>query len=169
MGNSDSQDSPWLRLGGSHHLPLYIILCTSPRGPHLNGFLSQDSQMGVPKSSQLGLLRLWRPITSCADLRLRWSLKQSCNHGQDLSNVMLHATCTWGKRVDSWLLMVRSQTASLTPALSFDHNLCFRCPNGRCEPILDIYTLIAFQWYKELFKPMGFVPYICALKIQESI
>jgi hypothetical protein len=48
------------------------------------------------------------------------------------------------------------------------HNLCFRCPNGQCEPILDIYVLIAFQCCKELFKPMGFDPYNCVLKIRES-
>ncbi len=36
--------------------------------------------------------------------------------------------------------MVKSQTANLTPNLSFGHNLCFKCPNGSCEPILDIYV-----------------------------
>ncbi len=44
-GNKDTQDSPRLRLWGSHHLPLYSILCTSPWGPHPNGFLSRDSQI----------------------------------------------------------------------------------------------------------------------------
>jgi hypothetical protein len=65
--------------------------------------------------------------------------------------------------------VVGSQTASLTPGLSFDHNLCFRCPNGQCEPILDIYALIAFQWYEEIFKEMGFDPWNYALEIRESI
>ncbi len=37
-GNTDTQDSPWPGLGGSHHLPPYSILCTSPRGLHPNGF-----------------------------------------------------------------------------------------------------------------------------------
>ncbi len=32
--NMDSQDSPWPELGGSHHLPLYNILCVSPQGQH---------------------------------------------------------------------------------------------------------------------------------------
>jgi hypothetical protein len=27
----------------------------------------------------------------------------------------------------------------------FCHNLCYRCPNGPCKPIFDIYTLLAFQ------------------------
>jgi len=51
----DIQVSPWLGLGGSHHLSPYGIFCASPRGPHSNGILSQDSQMGVPKFSKLGL------------------------------------------------------------------------------------------------------------------
>jgi hypothetical protein len=51
----------------------------------------------------------------------------------------------------------------------FGHNLCFKCPNGQCKPILDIYTLITFQWYKELFKVMSFGPFNCILKVRESI
>jgi len=36
--NTDTQDSPRPGLGGSHHLPPYSILWTSPWGPHPNGF-----------------------------------------------------------------------------------------------------------------------------------
>ncbi len=43
---------------------------------------------------------------------------------------------------------------------SFDHNLCFRCLNGSCKPILDIYVPRAFQWYKKLFKPSSLTPII---------
>jgi hypothetical protein len=71
---------------------------------------------------------------------------------------MSHATYTWGNWGDFWLLMLGSQTVNLTLDLSVGHNLCFKCPNGWCEPILDIYISIAFQWYKKLFKPMGFDP-----------
>jgi len=71
MGNSDSQDSAWPGLGGSHHLPPYSILRASPRGPHPNGILSRDSQMGVSKLPKLGLLRFWGPIILHADLGLR--------------------------------------------------------------------------------------------------
>jgi hypothetical protein len=66
-------------------------------------------------------------------------------------------------------LMVASQTANLTLGLSFGHNLCLRCPNGPCKPILNIYVSISFQWYKGLFELMGLDPYNCALKIRESI
>jgi hypothetical protein len=58
------------RTWGSHHLPLYSILCTSPQGPHPNGFLSWDSQVGVPKFPHMGLLRFWRHITWHENLRL---------------------------------------------------------------------------------------------------
>ncbi len=51
----------------------------------------------------------------------------------------------------------------------FAHNLCLICPNGSCEPISNIYISIAFHWYKELFKPMGFDSCNRPLKIRESI
>jgi hypothetical protein len=111
--------------------------------------------LGVPKLSKLKLTRLWGPITLCANLRLRWGLKQSYSPCRELSNGMSHATFTQGNRVDFWLLVVRSQITNLIPDFSFGHNLCFRYPNGSCEPILDIYIPIAFQWYKKLFKPLG--------------
>jgi hypothetical protein len=138
MGNSDSQDSPQLGLGGSHHLPPYSILCGCPRDPHPNGFLSWDSQVKVSKLPRLGLPQLWGPITLQVDFRWRWGLKQSCSLRWDLSSGISHTTCTQVNWVDSWLLVVRSQIANSTPGPSFGHNMCFRCPNGQCEPILDI-------------------------------
>ncbi len=137
-GHSDTQNSPPPGLGGSHHLPPYIILCASPQGSHPNGFLSQDSHLGVPKFPQLRLLQLWGHITYYADLWLQWGLKQSCSPCQDLSNSMSHVGYTQGNWVDSWHLVVGSQTTNLTPGLYFCHNLCFRCPNGQYEPILEI-------------------------------
>jgi hypothetical protein len=114
------------------------------------------SQVGVPKLPKFGLSWLWSPITLCVDLRLRWGLKQSCSPRWELFNGMSHATCTQGNRGDSWLLVVGSQIANLTPGLSFGHNLCFRCLNGWCKPILDIYDSIDFQWYKKFLEPLGF-------------
>ncbi len=116
--NSNSQDSPRPRLGGSRHLPPYSILYSSTREPHPNGFLTQDSRVGVPKFPQLGLPRLWGPITSCANLQLQWGLKQSYRFCQKLFNDMSHAAythvaCMPRNWVDSWLLMVGSQTALL--------------------------------------------------------
>jgi hypothetical protein len=147
-GNSNSQDSPWPGLGRSHHLPSYSIFFFSSQDSHPNGFLSRDSQVGVLKLPKLRLSRLWGPITLCVDLQLRWGLKQSYSPCWKLFNSMLHVTYMQGNRVDSWLLVVGSQIVSLTPGLSFGHNLCFRCPNGWCEPILNIYVSIDFQCIK---------------------
>jgi hypothetical protein len=120
------------------------------------------------KLQQLGLPRLWGRITSCADFRLQWGLKQSYSPRRELSNGMSHVSCMQGNRVDSRLLVIKSQTGSLTLDLSFAHNLCVRCPNGQCEPILDIYAPRAFQWYKKLFQPWIFDPWDRLLKIRES-
>jgi hypothetical protein len=116
--------------------------------------------MGVPKFPRLGLPRLWGPITLCSDLWLRWGLKQSYNPHWELSHNMWHTTCMQGNWVESQLLVVGSQIANLTLGLSFGHNLCFKCPNGSWNPILDIYVSIAFQWYKKLFNPLALTPAI---------
>ncbi len=65
--------------------------------------------------------------------------------------------------------MLETQIVNLTFNLSFDHNLCFRCPNGQCKPILNVYVSIDFQWCKGIFKSMGFDSCNCTLKIRESI
>jgi hypothetical protein len=41
--NTNSQDSPRPRVGGSHHLPPYSILYDWPQGQHPNVILSQHS------------------------------------------------------------------------------------------------------------------------------
>jgi len=94
----DSQDSPRSGFGGSHHLPPYSILCVSPRHLHSNGFLSQDSQGGVPKLSRFRLTKLCEFITVCSDLWLRWGLEQTCSSLWELSNDVLHSTCTFGEK-----------------------------------------------------------------------
>jgi hypothetical protein len=124
--------------------------------------------MGVLKFPKFRLPQLWGRITLCVDLRLKWGLKKSYSPCRDLFNRMLHATFTQGNRVNSWLSVVGSQIANLTLDISFGHNLCFKCSNGSCKPILDIYVLIAFQWYKKLFDPLGFDPCDRSLKIWES-
>jgi hypothetical protein len=109
-----------------------------------------------------------RPITLHANLQLRWGLKQSCNPHWEFFNSISYTTCTQGNWGDSQLLMVGSQIVNLTPGFSFGYNLCAKCSNGSREPILDIYVPRAFQWYNELFNPMGFDPSNCSLKIQKS-
>jgi hypothetical protein len=103
-----------------------------------------------------------------SDFWLGWGLKQTCNSPWELSNGVLHSTYIHRGWVDSRLLVVRSQTASLTFDLSFCHNLCFRCPNGSCKAIFDIYILIAFQWYEKRLKARCFDPCNRTLKFWES-
>jgi hypothetical protein len=137
-------------------------------GPHPNGFLSQDSKVGVLKSLKLGLLQLWSPITLRVDLGSRCSLEQSCSPRQELSNGMSHVIYKQVNWVDSRLFLVGNQTGNLTPGPSFGHNLCFRCPNEQYEPILNIYILKDFQWYKERHKPLSFDPWNYSMKFRES-
>jgi hypothetical protein len=124
--------------------------------------------MWVPKSRQLGLPQLWSPITLREDLRWRYGLKQSCSSCRDLSNSMLHDIFTQVNRVNSQLFVVGSQIANLTFSPSFGHNLCFKCPNESCKPILNIYVLRAFQWYKKCHKTLSFDPWNCSLKFWKS-
>jgi hypothetical protein len=161
----------WISLmfdGATTSPPLSRVLCSSPRGLHPNSTFSRDSQGGVPKLSRVGLPGFWASITSCSDLQLGWGLKQSCSSLGELSNTMLHSSCRRWNWVDSRLLVVGSQTTSLTPGPSFAHNLGWRCPNGSCEAILDIYTSRPFQRYKEHLKASCFDLYCRALKLRES-
>ncbi len=74
-----------------------------------------------------------------------------------------------GNHGDSWFLVVGSQIGNLPPDPSFDHNLCFKCLNESCKPILNIYVPRAFQQYKDFFNPMSLDPCNCPLKIWKSI
>ncbi len=120
------------------------------------------------KLSQFGLPGLWALITSCSDLGLGWGLRKSCNSLWELFNAMSHSFCRRQIWVDSWLLVVGSQTTSLTPGPSFAHNLGYKCPNGSCEAILDIYTSRPFQWYKKHPNASCFDPCNRALSFWES-
>jgi hypothetical protein len=126
--------------------PLIVTMCLSTR-PTSKWHFVLGLPHGVPKFPKLGFLQIWGPITLCADLWLRCGSKKSCIPCQKLFNGKSHATCTKGNRVNYWLLVVGSQTTNLTHDMSFGHNLCFKCPNGSCKPILDIYISIVFQWY----------------------
>jgi len=113
----------------------YNILCNSLRKLHPNGTFSRDSQRGVSKLSRVRLLGLWASMTSCSDLRLGWGLKQSCSSLWDLSNAMLHSYFRCWNRVDSQLLVVRSQTVSLTPGPSFAQNWAADVQMAHARPL----------------------------------
>jgi hypothetical protein len=100
---------------------------------------------------------------------IKMSLKQNSSPCWELANGMSHATYTRGNRGHFRLLVVKSQLGNLTPDLSFGHNLCFKCPNGSCEPTLNIYVPRAFQGYNERLNPMRFDLYNRSLKHRKSI
>jgi len=117
--------------------PLYYTLCLFTRPTSKWHFVS-----GLPNGSfkiaKVGTLATLGPHNFVCKSSIEMRSKTSYSPCQDLSNGMSYAICMQGNRVDFRLLMVRSQTANLIPDLSFGHNLCFRCPNGSCEPISDI-------------------------------
>jgi hypothetical protein len=116
----------------------------------------------------VGLSGLWTAITPLPNLGSRRGLNQSCSPPRELSNAVLHSRSAPREQVDSRILVVGSQTGSLTPGPSFAHNLGCRCPNDQCEAILDIYTLRPFQWHQEHPKARCFGPCCRALNIRES-
>jgi hypothetical protein len=98
---------------------------------------------GTPKVESrncpgFGLLGLWDIIASHPDLRSGRGLNQTCSPLRKPFNVVSHFRFGCQEEVDSRLLVVESQTASLTPGLFFAHNLGCRCPNDQCKVILDI-------------------------------
>jgi hypothetical protein len=118
-----TQDSPRPGLEGSHHLPPYSILCSSLPRLHPNDSFSRDSQVGVPKLSRVEVPGLWTVIALRPELGSRRALNQSCSSRQELSNAMWHSLRQRQEEVDSRLLVVGSQTVSLTLGPSFAHNL----------------------------------------------
>jgi hypothetical protein len=116
-----------------HHTHTQVVIC--PGTPKVESRNCLD----------FGLLGLWDIIASRPNLRSGRGLNQTCSPLQELFNAGLHSPNARRERVDSRLLVVGSQTASLTPGPSFAHNLGCRCPNDQCEAIPDIYTSRPFQ------------------------
>jgi hypothetical protein len=129
----------------THHGPNSPWLCSSPPKLHPNGLFSQDSQVGVPKLSRVGVPELWTAIAPRPKLELGRAPNQSWSSCRELFNAMLHSLRRRREEVDSQLLVVTNQTDSLTPGPSFAHNLGYRCSNGQCEVILDIYASRPFR------------------------
>ncbi len=167
----DSQDSPWPRFERSHRLPIIIFLWLAigvvPKCHFVLGF--PIWKLGVLKFPKLRFQKLWKLVISCANLQLKWHLKQIFIPFWELLKYILHATYMHVIQDDFWLLVVGNQIDTLTPDLSFGHNLCYKYSNGSCKPILDIYVSRTFQWYNELFNSMSFDPWNPSLKIWESI
>jgi len=154
FGVGTSHGQPWTHL--IHHGPdsgeattfPHIVFSASRRRTYIWMAVFPGLPKWSPEIVSVWLSGLWAFITSRPELGLGWGPKQSCSSPRKLSNSVSQFTCTHRDQVDSRLLVVGSQTASLTPGLSFDHNLCCSCPNGSCKAILYIYTSRTFQRYK---------------------
>jgi hypothetical protein len=119
----------------------HIVLYVARHG----GYIQMAQILGTLEIVPTGLPELWTAVTPDCRVRSQRGLNQSCSPRQDLSNAMSHAQIECQEEVDSRLLVVGSQTASLTPGPSFAHNLSYRYPNDQCEAIFDIYVSRTFQ------------------------
>jgi hypothetical protein len=120
-----------------------------------------------PETVPVGVLGLWKLITPDYQVWSQQGPNQSCSP-RDLSNNISHSQFGGREEVDSRLLVVGSQTVSLTPGPSFAHNLGCRCPNGQCEAILNIYASRPFQWHQKHPNAGCFGPCCRTLNIRES-
>jgi len=102
----------------------------------------------TPETVPARLPKLWTTITPRPEFGSERVLNQSCSYRWELFNVVSHFTRRRREEVDSRLLVVGSQTASLTPDPSFAHNLGCICPNDQCKAIFDIYVSRPFQCTK---------------------
>jgi hypothetical protein len=75
-------------------------------------------------------------------------------------------TCTGVKSIPNF--SARESNCHFDSRPFFCHNLCCKCSNESCEPILNIYTSISFWWDKELFNVRCFDPCNCFMKFWES-
>jgi hypothetical protein len=114
----------------------HIVFSAAGRG----GYIWMAQIPGTPEIVPTRLPELWSAITPDYGVGSQRGLNQSCRPRRDLFNAISHAQIRRREEVDSRLLVVGSQTASLTPGLSFAHNLGCKCPNWQCEGIFDMYV-----------------------------
>jgi len=131
----------------------HIVFSAAPRESyirmaHFPGTPKLESR-NCPEIVPVGVPGLWELISPDFQVWSRRGLNQSYISLWELSNAMLHSRFGCREEVDSRLLVVGSQIASLTPGPSFAHNLGCKCPNDQCKGILDIYTSRPFQWHQE--------------------
>ncbi len=139
----------------------YIQMALFPGTPKLES-------RNCPKTVPVGVPGLWELVTPDCQVWSQQGLNQSCSPCRDLFNAVLQSQFKRREEVDSRLLVVGSQTASLTPGPSFAHNLGFRCPNDQCEAIFDIYASRTFQRHQEHRNARCFEPCCRTLNIRES-
>ncbi len=150
----------------------HIVFSATLRGAYIQMALflgtPKFESWNCPETVPVGVLGLWALITPDCRFWSQRGLNQHCSPCRDLSNSMSHSQFGGREEVDSRLLMVGSQVASLTPGPSFAHNLGCKCPNDQCEAIFDIYASRPFQWHQEHLNARCFGPFCWALNIRES-
>ncbi len=115
-----------------------------------------------------GVPGLWELITPDCEIGSWRALNRTCSPRRDLSKDVSHSQFGLQEEVDSRILVVGSQTGSLTPGPSFAHNLGYRCLNCQCEGIFDIYVSRPFHWHQEHLNARCFGSCCRALNIRES-
>jgi len=118
MGNFGFTRLTTVRTRGKPSPPPYSILCITLQYLHPNGFLSWDSQGGVPKLSRFGLSGLCEFITLCSDLWLGWGIKQTCSSPWELSNGVLQPHFWKSVRMTLTLPKLGAWESSGTPKTS---------------------------------------------------
>jgi hypothetical protein len=93
-----------------------------------------------PECVPVGLLGLWIAITPRPNLGSGQGLNQYCSPRRDFFNDVLYSPSACRERVDSWLLVVGSQIASLTPGPSLPITWAFDVQMTNARP-LSISTL----------------------------
>jgi len=158
--------------GEATTFPHIVLFSATPRGDYIQMALFPGTpkleSRNCPETIPGGVLGLWEVITPDYKVWLQRGLNQTCSPRRDLSNDVSHSQFGGREDINSRLLVVRSQIASLTPGPSFAHNLGDRCPNGQCEAIFDIYVSRPFQWHQEHPNARCFGPCCRALNIRES-
>jgi len=160
LDSREATTFPHIVFSASHRRG-YIQMALFPRTPKLES-------RNCPETVPVGVPGLWELITPDCQVWPRRGLNQSCIPRPDLSNAVSHSQFGRREEVDSRLLVVGSQTDSLTPGPSFAHNLGWKCLNDQCKAIFDIYASIPFQWHQEHPNARCFEPCCQTLNIRES-
>jgi hypothetical protein len=170
-GHLGPQDTPRPGLGEATTFPHIVFSATTHRDyiqMVLFPWTPKLESRNCPETIPVGVPGLWELITPNCKVWLQQGLNQTYSPHRDLSNDVSQSQFGGREEVDSRLLVVGSQIASLTPDPSFAHNLGNRCPNGQCEAIFDIYASRPFQWHQEHFNARCFWPCYRTLNIGES-
>jgi len=105
----------------------HIVFSATPHGDYIQMVLFPGTRKlesrNCPETIPVGVPGLWELITPNWEVWSQQSLNHTCSPRRDLSNDVLHSQFGGREEVDSWILVVGSQTASLTPDPSFAHNL----------------------------------------------